>query len=92
MPQTTQLYKYLINLYREFPNIKNLKYQNDQVHMGLLELARAKRVDVRKIFGLFQKLSKDVIDTYNWVLEQQAEQIASEMHQKEFDNIFGYCL
>ena len=92
MPQTTQLYKYLINLYREFPNIKNLKYQNDQVHMGLLELARAKRVDARKIFGLFQNPSKDVIDTYHWVLEQQAEQIASEMRQKEFDSIFGYSL
>ena len=92
MPQTTQLYKYLINLYREFPNIKNLKHQNDQVYMGLLELARAKRVDACKIFGLFQKPSKDVIDTYNWVLEQQAEQIASEMHRKEFDSLFGYSL
>lgn len=92
MPQTSRIYEDLQAIYKNFPNITNLKHQNDQVHKGLLELARAKRVDARKIFGLFQNPSKDVIDTYHWVLEQQAEQIASEMRQKEFDSIFGYSL
>lgn len=92
MPQTSRIYEDLQAIYKNFPNITNLKHQNDQVHKGLLELARAKRVDARKIFGLFQNPSKDVIDTYHWVLEQQAEQIASEMRRKEFEKIFGLGL
>ena len=89
MPQTSRIYKDLQAIYQNFPNIINLKYQNDQVHKGLLELARAKQVDARKIFALFQTPSKDVIDVYHFVLERQAEQIASEIRRKEIDRIFG---
>ncbi|MBQ1928117.1 MAG: hypothetical protein II179_03570 [Alphaproteobacteria bacterium] len=92
MPQTTQLYKYLAALYRGFPNIKDLKYQNDQVHMGLLDLAHAKRVDAQKVFALFQSPSKSVVEHYAWVVKKQAEQIASEMRRKEFEKIFGLGL
>ena len=92
MAQTTQLYKYLAALYRDFPNIKDLKYQNDQVHMGLLDLAHAKRVDAQKVFALFQSPSKSVVEHYAWVVKKQAEQIASEMRRKEFEKIFGLGL
>ena len=92
MPQTTQLYKYLTALYRDFPNIKNLKYQNDQVHVGLLELARARKFDARNVFAMFNNPSKNVVEHYNWVLNQQAEQIASEIRRQEFEKIFGLSL
>ncbi len=92
MPQTSRIYKDLQAIYKNFPNIINLKYQNEQVHKGLLELARAKRFYARKIFGLFQNPSKDVIDIYHRVLERQAEQIASEIRRKEFEKIFGLGL
>ncbi len=92
MPQTTQLYTHLTTLYRNFPDIKNLKYQNDYVHMGLLDLADAKRVDAQKVFALFQNPSKSVVEHYAWVLKKQAEQIASEMRRKEFEKIFGLGL
>ena len=75
-PQTHQLYKDLQALYNDFPNITNLKYHNEHVYKGLLELARAKKIDVRKIFALFRNPSKDVLNLYQWILNKQMEQIA----------------
>ena len=82
---TTQIYKDLKDLYHNFPNIKNLKYQNSLVQKGLLDMAATRKIDVRKVLPWFQNPSKDILDTYAWILKQQLEQGIVQIYEQKFE-------
>lgn len=79
--QTKTIYSDLKRLIDNFMTITELKYQNEQVQIGCLKLAKAENLDVNYIYGLFQNPTKDVQDLYENILKHQAEYTYTKVSQ-----------
>ena len=71
--QIQQIYYDLKKLIDNFMTITELKYQDEQVQMGCLLLAKAENLDVNYVYGLFRNPSKAVQEWYESILKIQAE-------------------
>lgn len=71
--QTKTIYCDLKKLIDNFMTITELKYQDEQVQMGCLLLAKAEKLDVNYVYGLFRNPSKAVQEWYESILKNQAE-------------------
>lgn len=71
--QTKTIYRDLKKLIDNFMTITELKYQDEQVQMGCLLLAKAEKLDVNYVYGLFRNPSKAVQEWYESILKNQAE-------------------
>ena len=70
--------------------ITNLEYQDEQVQLGCLYLAKAENLDVNHIFELFKNPSQNVREWYESILKHQAEYTYTKISQwnpitKRFD-------
>lgn len=71
--QIQQIYYDLKKMIDNFMTITELKYQDEQVQIGCLLLAKAENLDVNYIYGLFRNPTKAVQDWYESILRNQAE-------------------
>jgi hypothetical protein len=88
--QTKIIYCDLKKLIDNFTTITELKYQDEQVQMGCLLLAKAENLDVNHIFELFKNPSQNVREWYESILKHQAEYAYTKVSQwnpmtKRFD-------
>ena len=67
----TKIYGSLTKLYDTVSVITELPYQNEQVQLGCLYLARARNMDVARMFQMFHNPSQKVQDLYADILQQQ---------------------
>ena len=92
LQNVTQIYKDLKDMYNNPQNITKLKYQNEYVHRGMLELASDKNLDFNRVFNMFQKPTEDIKHIYEWTLKQQQEeqrrQRMREMFSKMYSNVY----
>ena len=80
--EVNQIYKELSELYHNLGNVKKIKHQNEDVQLGCLKLALAKRIDISPVFALFQKPSKTVTEYYTACLEQIERDKRHEMFMR----------
>lgn len=71
--QIQTIYNDLKKLINNFMTVTELKYQNEQVQIGCLLLAKAENLDVNYIYGLFKNPTKSVQELYESILKIQAE-------------------
>ncbi len=88
--QTTDTYRKLKDLMKNILTITNLEYQDEQVQLGCLYLAKAENLDVNHIFELFKNPSQNVREWYESILKHQAEYAYTKVSQwnpmtKRFD-------
>ena len=88
--QITAVYHDLKNIMKNILTITNLEYQDEQVQLGCLYLAKAENLDVNHIFELFKNPSQNVREWYESILKHQAEYTYTKISQwnpitKRFD-------
>ena len=79
--QTTDTYRKLKDLMKNILTITNLEYQDEQVQLGCLYLAKAENLDVNHIFELFKNPSQNVREWYESILKHQAEYTYTRVSQ-----------
>jgi hypothetical protein len=67
----TRIYGSLTKLYDTLSGVTELPYQNEQIQLGCLYIARAKNLDVARIFKMFNNPPQNVQELYADILQHQ---------------------